>query len=203
MAILKMTAEEIKVLRKTLKMSEAELANRIELEDRQAVKLLESGGMAPSVKMHRLLIRLLRNGATRSPKLKKMLEAIKERSEVRFLNDRSSRDPPAHLGTTLDSHLMSSRLIFLWLLTGSFVIAPIAPTRAADVTTVKPARSLIVHADDAGHVPFGEHGDDRRARARRRHLDQHPRAVRLVSRVRRIRSQAPGARLRRASHADV
>jgi DNA-binding XRE family transcriptional regulator len=84
MAILKMTAEEIKVLRKTLKMSEAELANRIELEDRQAVKLLESGGMSPSVKMHRLLIRLLRNGATRSPKLKKMLEAIKERSEVRF-----------------------------------------------------------------------------------------------------------------------
>jgi DNA-binding XRE family transcriptional regulator len=84
MAILKMTAEEIMVLRKTLKMSEAELANRIELEDRQAVKLLESGGMAPSVKMHRLLIRLLRNGATRSPKLKKMFEAIKERSEVRF-----------------------------------------------------------------------------------------------------------------------
>jgi DNA-binding XRE family transcriptional regulator len=84
MAILKMTAEEIKVLRKTLKMSEAELASRIELEDRQAVKLLESGGMAPTVKMQRFLIRLLRNGATRSPKLKKMFEAIKVRSEVRF-----------------------------------------------------------------------------------------------------------------------
>jgi DNA-binding XRE family transcriptional regulator len=84
MPILKMNAEEITILRKTLKMSEAELASRIELEDRQAVKLLESGGMAPSVKMHRLLIRLLRNGATRSPKLKKMLDAIKERSEVRF-----------------------------------------------------------------------------------------------------------------------
>lgn len=84
MAVLKMNAEEIKVLRKTLKMSEAELANRIELEDRQAVKLLESGGMAPTLKMHRLLIRLLRNGSTRSPKLKKMLEAIRARSEVRF-----------------------------------------------------------------------------------------------------------------------
>jgi DNA-binding XRE family transcriptional regulator len=84
MAILKMTAEEIKILRRTLKMSEAELASRIELEDRQAVKLLESGGMNPTVKMQRFLIRLLRTGATRSPKLKKMFEAIKARSEVRF-----------------------------------------------------------------------------------------------------------------------
>ncbi len=84
MPILKMTAEEIKLLRKTLKMSEAELANRIELEDRQAVKLLESGGMTPTVKMYRLLIRLLRNGATRSPKLKKMLESVRGRSETRL-----------------------------------------------------------------------------------------------------------------------
>jgi DNA-binding transcriptional regulator YiaG len=84
MPILKMTAEEIKILRKTLKMSEAELATRIELEDRQAVKLLESGGMSPTTKMHRFLIRLLRNGATRSPRLKKMLETVKERSEVRL-----------------------------------------------------------------------------------------------------------------------
>ncbi|HEV8070221.1 MAG TPA: polysaccharide deacetylase family protein [Planctomycetaceae bacterium] len=45
---------------------------------------------------------------------------------------------------------MSSRLFFLWLLAGSFVIAPIAPTRAADVAPSKTARSLIVHADDAG-----------------------------------------------------
>jgi DNA-binding XRE family transcriptional regulator len=84
MPILKMAAEEIKLLRKTLKMSEAELANRIELEDRQAVKLLESGGMTPTLKMYRHLMRLLRNGATRSPKLKKMLETIRERSETRL-----------------------------------------------------------------------------------------------------------------------
>ncbi|HXY32678.1 MAG TPA: hypothetical protein VEI07_00540 [Planctomycetaceae bacterium] len=84
MPVLKMTAEEIKILRKTLKMSEAELAKRIELADRQAVKLLESGGMNPTLKMYRHLIRLLRNGATRSPKLKKMLEAIRARSEVRL-----------------------------------------------------------------------------------------------------------------------
>ena len=84
MAVLKMQPEEIKILRKTLKMSEAELASRIELEDRQAVKLLESGGMAPTIRMHRLLIRLLRTGATRSPKLKKMLEAIRLRSETRI-----------------------------------------------------------------------------------------------------------------------
>ena len=84
MAVLKMNADEIKILRKTLKMSEAELASRIELEDRQAVKLLESGGMTPTVKMQRLLIRLLRTGSTRSPKLKKMLEAVRARSEVRF-----------------------------------------------------------------------------------------------------------------------
>ncbi len=84
MPILKMTAEEITILRKTLKMSEAELASRIELEDRQAVKLLESGGMSPTAKMQRLLIRLLRTGATRSPRLKKMLESIKERTDVRY-----------------------------------------------------------------------------------------------------------------------
>ena len=45
---------------------------------------------------------------------------------------------------------MSSRLILVWLLAGSFVVAPIATARAADVTAVRPGRSLIVHADDAG-----------------------------------------------------
>jgi DNA-binding XRE family transcriptional regulator len=65
-------------------MSEAEFASRIELEDRQAVKQLESGGMVPTVKMHRQILRLLRNGATRSPKLKKMLETVKERNETRW-----------------------------------------------------------------------------------------------------------------------
>ncbi|HET6325705.1 MAG TPA: hypothetical protein VFG04_13585 [Planctomycetaceae bacterium] len=82
MPILKLEAEEIKILRKTLKLSEAEFASRIELEDRQAVKLLESGGMAPTVKMYRQMLRLLRTGAIRSPKLKKMLEAVKERTET-------------------------------------------------------------------------------------------------------------------------
>ena len=38
MPVLKLSADEITTLRKTLKMSEAELAERIELEDRQAVK---------------------------------------------------------------------------------------------------------------------------------------------------------------------
>jgi DNA-binding transcriptional regulator YiaG len=84
MPVLKLTAEEIKILRKTLKMSEAEFAERIELEDRQAVKLLESGGLAPTVNMNRLLMRLLGSGAARSPKLKKMLESIKERSQARW-----------------------------------------------------------------------------------------------------------------------
>jgi DNA-binding transcriptional regulator YiaG len=84
MPILKLEAEEIKLLRKTLRLSEAEFASRIELEDRQAVKLLESGGMAPTVKMYRQMLRLLRTGAIRSPKLKKMLETVKERTETRW-----------------------------------------------------------------------------------------------------------------------
>lgn len=84
MPILKLEAEEIKILRKTLKLSEAEFASRIELEDRQAVKLLESGGMSPTVKMYRQMLRLLRTGAIRSPKLKKMLETVKERTETRW-----------------------------------------------------------------------------------------------------------------------
>jgi DNA-binding transcriptional regulator YiaG len=81
MPVLKMNPEEIRVLRKTLKMSEAELSDRIELEDRQLVKQLESGAMKPSPRMNKLLLKLLTSGAARSPKLKKMLEALRERSE--------------------------------------------------------------------------------------------------------------------------
>jgi DNA-binding transcriptional regulator YiaG len=81
MPVMKMNPEEIRVLRKTLRMSEAELADRIELEDRQLVKQLESGAMKASPRMNKLLLKLLASGAARSPKLKKMLEALKERSE--------------------------------------------------------------------------------------------------------------------------
>jgi DNA-binding transcriptional regulator YiaG len=84
MAVMKMTAEEIKLLRKVLKMSEGEFAERIELKDREAIKLLESGAIKPTLQMNKVLIRLLGTGATRSPKLKKMLEDIKERSQSRW-----------------------------------------------------------------------------------------------------------------------
>lgn len=84
MPILKMDPEEIRVLRKTLKMSEAEFAERIELDDRQVVKLLESGARKPTLHMNKLLLKLLSQGAARSPKLKKILEAIKERSQTRW-----------------------------------------------------------------------------------------------------------------------
>jgi ribosome-binding protein aMBF1 (putative translation factor) len=84
MAVMKMTAEEIKILRKVLKMSEGELADRIELKDREAIKLLESGAMKPTLQMQKHLIRLLGIGSTRSPKLKKLYEAIKERSQARW-----------------------------------------------------------------------------------------------------------------------
>jgi len=84
MPILKMTAEEIRLLRKTLKMSEGEFADRIGLGDRQVVKLLESGDEKPTPKMNKLLLKLLGMGAARSPKLKKILEAVKERSQMRY-----------------------------------------------------------------------------------------------------------------------
>jgi DNA-binding transcriptional regulator YiaG len=84
MAIMKMTAEEIKILRKVLKMSEGELADRIELKDREAIKLLESGAMKPTALMQKHLLRLLGTGSTRSPKLKKLFEEIKERSQSRW-----------------------------------------------------------------------------------------------------------------------
>jgi DNA-binding XRE family transcriptional regulator len=84
MAIMKMTAEEIKTLRKMLKMSEGEFADRIELKDREAIKLIESGAMKPTLQMQKILIRLLGIGSTRSPKLKKMYEEIKERSQARW-----------------------------------------------------------------------------------------------------------------------
>ncbi len=62
-------------------MSEGEFADRIECKDREAIKLLESGAMKPTLQMQKLLIRLLGAGSTRSPKLKKMYEEIKERSQ--------------------------------------------------------------------------------------------------------------------------
>jgi DNA-binding transcriptional regulator YiaG len=84
MAVMKMTAEEIGILRKMLKMSEGEFADRIEVKDREAIKLLESGVMKPTLLTQKHLIRLLGTASTRSPKLKKMYEAIKERSQVRW-----------------------------------------------------------------------------------------------------------------------
>jgi DNA-binding transcriptional regulator YiaG len=80
----RLTCDEIALLRKTLKMTEAEFAERIELEDRQAIKLLESGALKPTPRMHKLLMKLLGLGATRSPKLKKLLEEIKERMQSRW-----------------------------------------------------------------------------------------------------------------------
>ena len=84
MPIMKMTAEEIRTLRKVLKMSEGEFAERIECKDREAIKLLETGAMQPTLQMQKLLIRLLGTGSTRSPKLKKLYEQIKERSQSRW-----------------------------------------------------------------------------------------------------------------------
>jgi DNA-binding transcriptional regulator YiaG len=81
MPVLKLMPEEIRILRKTLKLSEGELAERIELEDRQLVKQLESGAMKATPRMNKLLLKLLSGGAARSPKLKKMLDAMRERSE--------------------------------------------------------------------------------------------------------------------------
>lgn len=78
---MRMNAEEIGTLRKTLKMSEGEFAERIELKDREAVKLLESGALKPTPRMNRLLLKLLGSGAARSPRLKKVLEAVKDRSQ--------------------------------------------------------------------------------------------------------------------------
>jgi DNA-binding transcriptional regulator YiaG len=79
-----MTASEIALLRKTLKMTEGEFAARIELADREAVKLLESGALKPDARTQKLLHKLLTLGAGRSPKLKKMLEEINERVQTRW-----------------------------------------------------------------------------------------------------------------------
>jgi DNA-binding transcriptional regulator YiaG len=84
MAVMKMSAEEIKILRKVLKMSEGEFADRIELKDREAIKLLESGAMKPTLQMQKVLIRMLGTASTRSPKLKKLYEEIKERAQSRW-----------------------------------------------------------------------------------------------------------------------
>jgi DNA-binding transcriptional regulator YiaG len=84
MAVLKMNAEEIQILRKVLKMSEGEFADRIECKDREAIKRLESGAIKPTALQQKHLIRLLGTGSTRSPKLKKMYEEIKQRSQSRW-----------------------------------------------------------------------------------------------------------------------
>jgi DNA-binding transcriptional regulator YiaG len=80
----RLTSDEIALMRKTLKMTEAEFAERIELEDRQEIKMLESGALKPSPRMHKLLLKLLALGATRSPKHNKLLEEVKERMQSRW-----------------------------------------------------------------------------------------------------------------------
>lgn len=84
MATKRLTADEIKLMRKILRLSEGEFADRIGLEDRRQVKLLEAGGMKPTVQMNRLLLKLLVRSAGRSPRLKKMLDTVKERSQERW-----------------------------------------------------------------------------------------------------------------------
>jgi DNA-binding transcriptional regulator YiaG len=84
MAVMKMTAEEISILRKSLKMSEGEFADRIECKDREAIKLLESGAIKPTLHMQKRMLRMLGTASARSPKLKKLYEAIKERSQNRW-----------------------------------------------------------------------------------------------------------------------
>jgi DNA-binding transcriptional regulator YiaG len=79
-----LNASEIRLLRKTLKLSEGEFADRIEMEDRQAVKLLESGATKPTANMSKHLLKLLASGACRSPKLKKMFDEVKIRSQVHW-----------------------------------------------------------------------------------------------------------------------
>jgi DNA-binding transcriptional regulator YiaG len=70
---------EITLLRATLKLSEGEFANRIELDDRRLVKQFENGSRKPSPQVTKLLFRLLSRGAGRSPKLKKLLETVNSR----------------------------------------------------------------------------------------------------------------------------
>jgi len=81
----RMTSDEIKVLRRTLKLSEGEFAERIELDDRQLIKQLESGSLKPSPNVNKMLMRLLSRSAGRSPKLKKMQTSIKDRSKNLWL----------------------------------------------------------------------------------------------------------------------
>ena len=79
MASKRMLPKEIETLRSTLKLSEGEFATRIGLDDRRMLKLLESGAQRPSDSINKLLMKLLRQSAGRSPKLKRMLETIKTR----------------------------------------------------------------------------------------------------------------------------
>lgn len=72
--------DEISLLRETLKLSEAEFAARVGLEDRQVVRLLESGTSRPSAVVAKAILKLLQRSAGRYSKLKKLLEAIKTRT---------------------------------------------------------------------------------------------------------------------------
>lgn len=75
-----LTPDEIVVLRETLKLSEGEFASRIGLTDRRLLKMYETGMQRPDEKVHKALLRLLQRTAGRSPKLKKLLAAIKSRT---------------------------------------------------------------------------------------------------------------------------
>ena len=75
-----LSPDEIVLLRETLKLSEGEFASRIGLADRRLLKMYETGSQRPDEKVHKALLRLLQRSAGRSPKLKKLLAAIKSRT---------------------------------------------------------------------------------------------------------------------------
>ncbi len=79
MATKRMLPDEIKLLRKTLRMSDGEFAEKIELDDRRKVKQLESGALKPDDRASKLMMKMLQQNAGRMPALKRLLEKIRKR----------------------------------------------------------------------------------------------------------------------------
>jgi len=85
MALKEIVGSEIALLRKTLKLSEGEFAERIDLADRLQLKEYEGGKRKPGPKMRKALLKLLSKSTGKYSRLKKLQTTIDERAKQKSL----------------------------------------------------------------------------------------------------------------------
>lgn len=82
MATPNLTAEEIKLIRTSLHMTEREMAKQLDLTDRMQITQIETGRVRPNQQLYRKIMRLLLRNKPRSKTLKKIYDDVKMRKST-------------------------------------------------------------------------------------------------------------------------